>query len=117
MISRIVCAACARQLDRTRNPATQLGRCTRLSGETPAPSKRAICSGVMAPQARAPKPPFTFVEENLKGTVAKIVADDASGTTWDVKLAGEEAHPEVVANRLLWALGYPVQECISCTKA
>jgi hypothetical protein len=61
-------------------------------------------------EARAPKPPFTFVEENQKGTVAKVVAKDASGDLWDVKLAGEEAHPEVVANRLLWALGYPVQE-------
>lgn len=61
-------------------------------------------------EARAPKPPFTFVEENLKGTVAKVVVEDSSGSTWDVKLAGEESHPEVVANRLLWALGYPAQE-------
>jgi hypothetical protein len=61
-------------------------------------------------QARAPQPPFKFVEENLKGTVAKIVVQDGQGATWDVKLAGEETHPEVITNRLLWALGYPVQE-------
>ena len=61
-------------------------------------------------EARTPKPPFTFVEEKLTGTVAKVVVTDASGVVWDVKLAGEESHPEVAANRLVWALGYPVQE-------
>jgi hypothetical protein len=61
-------------------------------------------------EARLPKPPFTFIEEKLTGTVAKVVVKDANGTIWDVKLAGEESHPEVAANRLVWALGYPVQE-------
>lgn len=58
---------------------------------------------------RAPKPPFTFVEENLKGTVPKIVVTDAAGVTWNVKFEAE-AHSEVAANRLMWAFGYPVEE-------
>jgi hypothetical protein len=61
-------------------------------------------------EARMPQPPFKFVEEKLTGTVAKVVVTDRRGDTWDVKLAGEESHPEVAANRLLWALGYGAQE-------
>ena len=59
--------------------------------------------------ARAPKPPFTFVEENLKGTVPKIVVTDANGVEWGVKFEAE-AHSEVAANRIMWAFGYPVEE-------
>ena len=58
---------------------------------------------------RAPKPPFTFVEENMKGTVPKIVVTDAAGVTWNVKFE-VEAHSEVAANRIMWAFGYPVEE-------
>ena len=58
---------------------------------------------------RAPKPPFTFVEENLKGTTPKIVVKDAAGEMWDVKFEAE-AHSEVAASRLMWAFGYPVEE-------
>jgi hypothetical protein len=61
-------------------------------------------------EARLPKPPFKFLEEKKTGTVAKVVVEDANGDVWDVKLAGEETHPEVVANRLVWALGYPAEE-------
>ena len=60
-------------------------------------------------QARAPKPPFTFVEENMKGTVPKIVVTDANGVEWGVKFEAE-AHSEVAANRIMWAFGYPVEE-------
>src|SRR5688500_18952787 len=60
-------------------------------------------------ESRAPKPPFTFVEENTKGTTPKIVVTDAAGVTWDVKFEAE-AHSEVAANRLMWAFGYPVEE-------
>lgn len=65
--------------------------------------------GVGSPD-RAPKPPFKFVEEVMTGTTAKVVVEDARGDLWDVKLNPEEAHPDVVANRLLWALGYLTQE-------
>jgi hypothetical protein len=60
-------------------------------------------------EARAPKPPFAFVEENLKGTTPKLVVKDAAGVLWDVKFEAE-AHSEVAANRLMWAFGYPVEE-------
>lgn len=56
-----------------------------------------------------PKPPFTFVSEDQNGTNPKFDADDADGKKWRVKL-GSEARPEVVASRLLWAVGYFVNE-------
>ena len=56
-----------------------------------------------------PKAPFTFVSEDSNGTNPKFDARDANGTKWRVK-EGEEAQPEVVASRLLWAMGYYVNE-------
>ncbi len=56
-----------------------------------------------------PKPPFTFISEDRNGTNPKFDARDADGKKWRVKL-GSEARPEVVASRLLWAVGYFVNE-------
>ena len=56
-----------------------------------------------------PKPPFTFVSEDRNGTNPKFDARDADGKKWRVKL-GSEARPEVVASRLLWAVGYFANE-------
>ena len=58
---------------------------------------------------RAPKGPFTFVDEKMGGTQPKIVVADSQGVTWDVKF-GPEAHAEVAANRLVHALGYFAEE-------
>jgi hypothetical protein len=58
---------------------------------------------------RAPKGPFTFVEEKTNGTQPKIVVTDSQGVTWDVKF-GPEAHAEVAASRLVHALGYFSEE-------
>src|SRR6185437_1247788 len=52
-----------------------------------------------------PAPPFTFESEDKHGTNPKFDARDANGKKWRVKL-GVEAQPEVVASRLLWAMGY-----------
>ena len=66
--------------------------------------------------ARAPKPPFTFVQEDLSGTKPKIDVTDAAGVHWSVKLAlpdaahQNEVHAEIAATRLLWAFGYFVDE-------
>ena len=56
-----------------------------------------------------PVAPFQFVSEDLNGTNPKFDARDAKGTKWRVKL-GDEARPEVVASRLLWAVGYFVND-------
>ncbi len=56
-----------------------------------------------------PAPPFTFEAEDMHGTNPKFDARDGNGTKWRVKL-GVEARPEVVASRLLWAMGYYVND-------
>ena len=56
----------------------------------------------------APKPPFTFIEEDTAGTNPKVKVKDATGQTWGVKW-GSEIHSEVFASRLVWAAGYYVE--------
>lgn len=56
-----------------------------------------------------PRPPFEFEQEDRHGTYPKFDVRDSKGTKWRVKL-GVEAQPEVVASRLLWAVGYNVNE-------
>lgn len=56
----------------------------------------------------APAPPFTFVEENLKGTNPKVKVKDAKGVEWSAKW-GTEVNAENLAIRLLWAVGYFVE--------
>jgi hypothetical protein len=58
--------------------------------------------------AAAPKPPFTFVEEDKGGSNPKIEVKDANGVVWGVKW-GEEVNSEVFAARLVWAVGYYVE--------
>jgi hypothetical protein len=55
----------------------------------------------------APKPPFTFVEEDLGGSNPKLKATDANGQKWGVKF-GHEVNSEVFASRIAWAAGYYV---------
>ena len=56
-------------------------------------------------RSKAPKPPFTFVEEDLGGTTPKVKVTDRRGDTWVVKW-GPEVNAEVFATRMAWASGY-----------
>jgi hypothetical protein len=58
--------------------------------------------------AHAPKPPFTFLEEDKGGTNPKIKITDSTGREWGVKW-GSEIRSEVFASRLVWAVGYYVE--------
>jgi hypothetical protein len=59
-------------------------------------------------RAKAPKPPFAFVEEDFGGTNPKIKVTDANGLKWGVKW-GSEVNSEVFASRIAWAAGYYVE--------
>jgi hypothetical protein len=64
---------------------------------------------------RTPKPPFTFVKEDVSGTKPKVHVVDANGATWSVKFdhrsaRGREVPAEIAASRLAWALGYFAEE-------
>lgn len=52
-----------------------------------------------------PKGPFKFLKEDTAGSNPKYTIEDANGLKWKLKL-GEEAHPETVASRIVWAAGY-----------
>jgi hypothetical protein len=52
---------------------------------------------------------FTYEKEDLHGTNPKFDVRDQDNVKWRVKL-GEEARPETVATRLLWAVGYSTDE-------
>jgi hypothetical protein len=56
-----------------------------------------------------PAPPFKFLAENHRQSTPKFDVRDANDRKWRVKLGGE-ARPEVVASRLLWAVGYYAQD-------
>jgi hypothetical protein len=56
-----------------------------------------------------PRGTFTFVEEDMDGTNPKFVVHDEDGVKWKVKM-GNEARPETVASRLVWAAGYTANE-------
>ena len=57
----------------------------------------------------APHTTYTFLKEDLNGTNPKFDVRDENGIKWKVKL-GVEARPEVVASRLVWAVGYYANE-------
>ena len=63
-----------------------------------------------------PAAPFVFESEDMNGTNPKFDVRDANDKKWRVKL-GEEARPEVVASRLLWATGYYVNDDYVLTTA
>jgi hypothetical protein len=52
---------------------------------------------------------FTFVDEDLDGTNPKYNVKDEDGDKWKIKL-GAETRPETAATRLVWAVGYSVNE-------
>lgn len=60
-------------------------------------------------KSHAPGKTLTFVREDSGGSNPKFDIRDESGTKWKVKLGGE-AQPETVASRLVWAVGYYVDE-------
>jgi hypothetical protein len=59
-----------------------------------------------APDASAK---FTFVRRSTSGTSKKIIVKDDKDRQWTVKF-GAEARPETAATRIVWAMGYHVDE-------
>jgi|KBSMisStandDraft_5_1062788.scaffolds.fasta_scaffold29378_4 hypothetical protein len=56
-----------------------------------------------------PSTPVRFLDEDSGGTSPKFNVRDRDGKKWKVKL-GEEAQPETVSTRLLWAMGFNTNE-------
>jgi len=60
-------------------------------------------------KAHEPGNQFKFIKESTSGTSPKFNVEDENGITWKVKL-GEEVRSETAATRLLWAVGYFVDD-------
>ena len=60
-------------------------------------------------EQQQPRPPAEFLEEDMNGANPKFDVRDSTGAKWRLKM-GAEARPEIVATRLLWAVGYAVNE-------
>ena len=60
-------------------------------------------------KADQPGTHFKFIGESSSGTSAKFVVEDENGIRWKAKL-GEEVKSETAASRLLWAVGYFVDD-------
>jgi hypothetical protein len=60
-------------------------------------------------KAHEPHGTFTFEKEDMQGSNPKFSVLDQDGVRWTVKL-GMEARPETAASRLVWAVGYFVNE-------
>ncbi len=88
-------------------PRTTAGRSGTTIWHDPGPVERLDFLGGPGGRDGAPKPPFTFVEEDSGGTNPKIKVKDAAGRSWGVKW-GSEVHAEVFASRIAWAAGYYV---------
>jgi hypothetical protein len=56
-----------------------------------------------------PRGTVTFETEDMNGSNPKFIVRDADGNKWTVKM-GNEARPETLASRLVWATGYFTNE-------
>ncbi|MCI0486306.1 MAG: hypothetical protein L0229_06870 [Blastocatellia bacterium] len=63
-----------------------------------------------------PSGKFKFVRRSTSGTSEKIIVDDDKGRSWTVKF-GPESRPETTVTRILWAVGYHVDQDYFVKKA
>ena len=80
----------------------------RLLWHDPGDVARVALGGSVGTGVSAPKPPFTFVKEDMAGTQPKVLVKDGSGHMWNVKF-GYEVKPECFAWRLPAAVGYFIE--------
>ena len=74
---------------------------TAILWQEPGPVELADLSVVVHP----PKPPYTFLKEDMGGTGPKVRVRDAAGIEWRVK-GGRDVIPETFITRFVAALGY-----------
>jgi hypothetical protein len=79
--------------------------------QEPGPVEAADLTSVPNP----PKPPYTFLREDLSGTGPKVYVRDANGMEWRVK-GGHDAKPETFITRFVRALGYYAETTIFSEK-
>ncbi len=106
VIAVFVFAASTSQAIQKKKEAVQPGKPV-LWADPGAVEKLDFIGGVSG-RDKAPKPPFTFIEESDSGTNPKVRVSDANGVRWTAKF-GTEVNAETFATRLAWAAGYFVE--------
>ena len=71
----------------------------------PGPVESLDLAGGPGGPRKAPKAPYTFVQEDKGGTSPKVTVTDANGVPWLVKF-GEEVKAENFSSRIAGAAGY-----------
>jgi hypothetical protein len=100
-----LCAACAPKLKYPAKTAAP-PPVHQLWQEPEDLSRRDLFYGVGGRQnAPNPRGRYKYQSEDTSGASPGYNVRDDNDVSWDIKL-GEEAQPEVVASRLLWAIGY-----------
>jgi hypothetical protein len=89
-------------------PKTKVESTTPVLWQAPADSRRDLFYGAGGEEDQ-PRGTVTFENEDRAGSNPKFIVRDSNGVKWTVKM-GNEARPETVASRLVWAAGYFTNE-------
>jgi hypothetical protein len=101
----LVAAACAREMRRlevTPNRAASIAELWRDPGDI---TRRDLFHGAGGAENAPGQRTFAFVTEDTSGYSPGFDVRDDRGVDWSVK-TGPEAQTEVVASRILWAIGF-----------
>ncbi len=101
-----LCFACAPTMRSTLNGPPDASLMAQFWVAPDADRGRSLMYGAGGPKLAPPRDvTYTLVRHITHGFSPKMEVRDPSGVKWDVK-TGPEAQPEVVASRIVWALGY-----------
>ncbi len=106
MTTLVLASSTSQATQKKKEAASQAGK--PILWSDPGAVEKLDFVGGLGGRDKAPKPPFTFVEENLSGSNPKVRVTDANGVRWTAKF-GTEVNAETFATRLAWAVGYFVE--------
>jgi hypothetical protein len=102
----LAACSCGSAIRSTAGSGRQAARIAELWVEPHDIDSRNLFYGVGGPSHQPdPKVPYKFRQADTTGYSAGYEVEDSRGVEWDVKL-GPEARTEVVASRIIWAVGY-----------
>jgi hypothetical protein len=105
VIATLLAYGCANQTAPPRMETDGSASLACLVDPDPASAERDLFLGPGGARWQPPPGPFRFHGVNEAGWSPKMEVEDPNGIVWHVKL-GPESRTEVVASRLLWAIGF-----------
>jgi hypothetical protein len=101
----LIAGGCARALTRTAVPANQPAVIGELWQDPLDLERRDLYYGPGGPGLAPLDTPYELIARDTSGFSPGFQVADANGTRWSVKV-GPEAQSEVLASRVLWAIGF-----------